>query len=177
MDWHDIPNWNGWYQITRDGQIRISSTAPTELYARRSPGDEILTHLSKTGYWRVNLKDPTTRKYSGYMVHRLLMMTFSPVSNPTGLQINHKDGNKANNTLSNLEWCTHRENLDHAWRTGLRVRPNHSILTPEQVIEIRKFRATDEGLATSLREIGDQYGISSTAVWRVIRNRNWTHLL
>lgn len=57
-------------------------------------------------------------KASSARAHRLVALTFIPTSN-TKLQVNHKDGNKANNKVDNLEWCTQSENMLHAYRTGL----------------------------------------------------------
>ena len=62
-------------------------------------------------------------KINGYVycnagqVHRLVARAF--FGNKEGFDVNHKDGNKQNNTISNLEWCTHKENMQHAFRTGL----------------------------------------------------------
>lgn len=58
------------------------------------------------------------KKAKHYYVHQLVAATF--INNPDNLtEINHKDGNKANNSVENLEWCTRSENLCHAYRTGL----------------------------------------------------------
>ena len=53
-----------------------------------------------------------------YYVHRLVAQTFPPCDSPD-LEVNHKDGDKTNNSVSNLEWCTRAENMDHALRAGL----------------------------------------------------------
>jgi hypothetical protein len=53
-----------------------------------------------------------------FQVHRLIAKAF--IANPDSLnEINHKDGNPLNNAIANLEWCTHRQNIQHAWDTGL----------------------------------------------------------
>ena len=52
-------------------------------------------------------------------VHRLVLQTFNPISNYDDMTVNHIDGDKLNNSLENLEWMTHRENIDHALKTGL----------------------------------------------------------
>lgn len=70
------------------------------------------------GYWNVRLTINKIPK--NYKVHRLLAEAFMP--NPKKLpQINHKDGVKENNSLKNLEWCTARENLRHAYEKGLKL--------------------------------------------------------
>lgn len=58
-------------------------------------------------------------KYIRILVHRLVMISFSCVENYKDLQVNHKDGNKGNNTLSNLEWTTQKENILHASKNGI----------------------------------------------------------
>lgn len=69
-------------------------------------------------YFVVSFKQPDGKKAKNYFVHRLMAETFIP--NPENKpQINHIDGNKQNNMLSNLEWVTIQENAQHAVRTGL----------------------------------------------------------
>ena len=53
-------------------------------------------------------------------VHRLVLIAFNPVPGYENLQVNHIDGNKLNNHISNLEWCTPLENTQHAVQNGLR---------------------------------------------------------
>lgn len=73
----------------------------------------------KKGYIVVALCDFS--KVKKYKLHRLLCMAFKPVlENFSDLQVNHIDGDKQNNSLSNLEWCTLKENVEHSVVTGLR---------------------------------------------------------
>ena len=76
------------------------------------------TRIDKDGYLVITLKNDRNT-YSRFGIHRLLLIAFRPVDNMENLQVNHIDGNKLNNSLNNLEWCTCEENLKHARNTGL----------------------------------------------------------
>lgn len=85
-------------------------------------------HKKENGYLQVKLfisYDTKTkkRKYLYPYVHRLVAQAF--IDNPSNLPcINHIDGNKENNNVSNLEWCSYSQNMQHAVKTGLCVKPN-----------------------------------------------------
>jgi hypothetical protein len=101
---------NSDYTVHEDGLITTRRRAGTK-------GGTVKQWKDVHGYWNVRLT--IDGKPKNYRVHRLLATAFIP--NPVGLpQINHKDGNPANNTLSNLEWCTVSQNLSHAYKLGLK---------------------------------------------------------
>ena len=92
-----IPNYYGY---------EVSSWGKVYRYGR-----EIRQEANGKGYLRVDLYNENGRKH--FKVHRLVAEAFIP--NPKGKpQVNHKDGNKRNNSITNLEWVTDRENKDHA---------------------------------------------------------------
>lgn len=73
---------------------------------------EYVTQTEHNGYLVVGLLNKQ------YRVHRLVVQAFIP--NPNNLpQVNHKDGNKLNNNVNNLEWCTAKENIRHSWENSL----------------------------------------------------------
>lgn len=84
-------------------------------------------HNGKTMVTQINVrtKRPTIAlckngKHKKFLVHRLVAMAF--IENPNGYtDVNHIDGNKQNNLVENLEWCSHSYNLKHAWKCGLKV--------------------------------------------------------
>ena len=79
-------------------------------------GKQLRPSVDKYGYERVVLTKDGIRKT--YSVHKLVALAFIP--NPENkTTINHIDGNKRNNNVSNLEWATEKENQNHKWKNGL----------------------------------------------------------
>ena len=103
--WREIPGYEGLYEVSNCGRIRKGDRLKS---LRSDKGGYLNVWLSKNGIQKC-LK-----------VHRLVALAF--IKNPEGKRtINHKDGNKQNNNVENLEWATHSENIMHANETGLRV--------------------------------------------------------
>lgn len=73
--------------------------------------------IDRCGYKEVCLCE--NGKCKSMLVHRLVLSTFKPVKNMEKLDVNHKDGNKTNNKLENLEWCTRSQNIIHSYKNGL----------------------------------------------------------
>ena len=100
--WKDITGYEGLYQVSDDGHIRrILANGKTRPVKNRPSGN---------GYYTVCLSDHCKKKT--FAVHRLVAETFLRV--PTDMEVNHKDGNKLNNNVDNLEWVTQKQNQHHA---------------------------------------------------------------
>lgn len=119
--WKDLERFENLYQVSNTGKVRslvnnvILRPAITS-YRKKEKTD---------GYQVVNIKKKI------YYVHRLVAEEFIP--NPDNLpQINHKDGNKRNNNVENLEWCTNSENISHAYKIGL-IKPTNKKSTYNQI--------------------------------------------
>lgn len=86
-------------------------------------GKVISQRISNSGYLYVTIK--INGKCSGRFIHRAIAFAF--IDNPDNkFYVNHKDGNKLNNSIENLEWCTSSENNQHSYDTGLKIyRPLH----------------------------------------------------
>lgn len=76
------------------------------------------THLNNRGYVVCQLRN-INGKNCIVLLHRLVAKTFIPNKNADKSEVNHKDGNKLNNCVSNLEWCTRKENIHHGIQSGL----------------------------------------------------------
>lgn len=102
----------------------VSDTGNVYSLKNKQQAIKLKPILTQTGYLTVSLRKDS--KSYVKRIHRLVMETF--VSNVKKLpQVNHKDGNKTNNRIENLEWCTCSENLKHAYRV-LKRPPSHSML-------------------------------------------------
>lgn len=100
--WRDIDGYEGKYQVSNWGRVR---NVKRNII--------IKPYLNHKGYEKVSLSRGTKGNTDKHRVHRLVALAFIP--NPNDLpQVNHKDGNKRNNSVSNLEWCTNLQNAQHA---------------------------------------------------------------
>ena len=133
-------------------------------------GQILKLYLINSGYYVAKLfKDKETRKtcnnrFKAITIHRLVLSTFCPVPNMNELTVNHKDGNKANNCLWNLEWMTQRENNFHSYRTGLNnnrgENNKQAKFTEEQVVTICKI--LQSGNYTNYSDILSRLGMELT---------------
>lgn len=110
-EWREIEGTNGSYEVSNTGKVRSMN------YNKSGRIKELKQKIDKYGYCVVTLHVKGKQKYP--TVHRLVACAFIP--NPNNLpQVNHKDTNKENNSVSNLEWCTPGENIKHAFDNGLK---------------------------------------------------------
>lgn len=117
--WKPVVTYEGLYEVSNYGRVRsVARTFITKQGHLKSVGQHIMKpYVNDNGYVVVNLtRSGKSRKNK---VHRLVMLAFTKWDLERG-DVNHKDGNKLNNRLDNLEWCTKSENMYHATKTGLR---------------------------------------------------------
>lgn len=106
--WKDIDGFEGTYQVSNMGRVR-SLTRRVWNYTK--PGRVLKPMAKENGYLQVYLSDGKIREKHAH-IHRLVALAFIP--NPEGLpEVNHKNLNKADNRVENLEWCTSRYNKAH----------------------------------------------------------------
>lgn len=123
------------------------------------------------GYCKVHLTNDTKQRKS-YWLHRVIAMLF--LENIENKEfVNHKDGNKLNNSVDNLEWTTRSENEKHAHKIGLKdFKGKNGKLTKEEVLQVK--RLSTEGI--NQRVIAKTYGITQSAVSRIKNGDNWKWL-
>lgn len=112
--WKDIDGYIGRYQISNFGRIRSldKDTVRKDGKPLHTKGKILKIAKDSKGYMRIQIP------YRTLKIHREVAKAFLP--NPFGLsEVNHIDGNKSNNNVSNLEWISHQDNINHALVSGL----------------------------------------------------------
>lgn len=112
------------------------------------------------------------------LVHRLVASAFLGPC-PKNKEVNHKDGNKLNNKLENLEYASHSDNMKHAIRSGLykpgtSIGSDHgmSVLDEKDVKKIKKLLRQGK----SKQAIADQFGVSRSTISHIKAGRTWAHV-
>jgi len=172
--WKKIPNFDR-YECSSDGEIR-------SLNYKNSGKIKILKPaLSDDGYFKTVLLR-NDGKYKTITVHRMITLSFLG-KRQKGKEVNHVDGNKQNNHISNLEYVTRSENMKHAFRMNL-IQPlkgaanGSAKLTEKDVISIRKYVKNFNGRYYGRKALAEKYGISEAHVKDLISRRRgvWNHI-
>ena len=172
--WKDIPEYENLYQVSSYGRIKSLDHYTKDVNKTQFIKGRILKPQHQTtGYYKVTLSKNGIKKQ--YTIHRLVAKTF--LANPENkIEVNHIDGDKLNNNISNLEWTTPKENTRHAIKSGLNKNygENHykSILTKKDVLRILEL--LKQGLSHS--SIAKQYNVSRTLITRINVGTAWKHL-
>lgn len=176
--WKDIKGYEGKYKISSYGRV-------LSVYKSKHGKSPYLKpfHDSK-GYCQVELSS------KAFSVHRLVATHF--LERPSQYQldeaqktknkkvlVNHKDGDKDNNHVDNLEWCTYKENSKHSYDIGLQIprsgEDNNSKFTEIDVFEIRnKYNNT---IQTFIINMASEYDMSIDSIEDIVYNKTWKHLL
>jgi hypothetical protein len=165
--WRDVKGYEGIYQISNLGRVKSLSRLDKRGYKRK----EIILKetINPRGYKYVVLQDKKAK-----VTHRLVARSFLP-NEENKKEVNHKNGNKQDNRLKNLEWVTHSENLKHACITGLKRIPKgdehcNSKLTNQEAENIRMLYKMGNWTYKSLSK---EFDVHESTVARVIKNKSY----
>ena len=125
-NWKDVKGYEGIYKVSDTGKIRsveryVVGENGSGIYQKLIKGRILRRGINRTGYYKLQFSVKGVSKT--VLAHRLVAMAFIP--NPENKpEVNHIDGDKFNNNITNLEWVTRAEQMQHAYRTGL-INANH----------------------------------------------------
>ena len=165
-EFRSIKSYENYYEISNHGRVR-------SLYGRYKDCEFKKPYLRKDGYVVINLiKD---KRQKTFYLHRLVAEHFIENDDNLKTEINHIDGDKQNNSHSNLEWCTSVENKCHAYVAGLTKRGSaraSSKLSEEHVKSIPGL--IKDGC--SIKQISTIFGVSTTSIHHILKGRNFGYL-
>lgn len=178
--WKDVVGYEGYYKVSNIGGVK---TLARELPYNRNKNfktirpEKVLKQKNTTkGYLTVTLQVDKSRRYVG--VHRLVKEAFHGKGSNDKKYINHKDGDKKNNNIVNLEWCTPKENIHHArdvLKSYYGEAGGRALLTNKQVLDIRKnYKPYSKGY---MGEVAKKYKISKRQATKICYGLAWKHLL
>ena len=164
-----MPKKEIWKKCFQNNNYSVSNTGKVR---RDSTGKIRKNQLDKDGYERVNLYDKS--KCQTVQIHRLVLTNFT--ENNTNLQVNHKDFNKRNNNLENLEWVTAEENRQYNYKHDKAVNINgirnpKSKLTTQQVFEIAEGWQCKSNVT-----LAKEYGVSISVITRIRNGTRYKEL-
>ena len=170
--WKDIEGYDGRYSISNAGRIRSNNymnSSKTKILS--------VNKLVGRGYVQKILY-ANGKKPRGVLLHRLVAEAF--LDKPEfedQINVNHKDGNKLNNSFENLEWVNHQENNAHARRTGLNKnfgsRCHQSKLEEFDVLAIRKLVSMGR---ISQARLARAYGVTPMVLSNILTGKSWRWL-
>lgn len=174
--WLSIPGHVGMYEVSNLGEIRSLNRVVIgkggSTYIRC--GKVLKKILNSNGYYVIGLC--INGKSKMCKVHRLVAQVFLPNLNDHP-QVNHIDGNKTNNIVSNLEWCTNAENTQHAYNSGLKFgsvgSKNGNSKLNEIDVETINIRLANGESARSLAKI---YGVHHSLLSLIKQRKIWSHV-
>jgi hypothetical protein len=176
--WKDIPDYEGLYQISNFGQVKSLDKTIVQVSGRnrvsqtRQIKGRILSQFYTAGYPSVKLSKKATQTV---YVHRLMASAFI-ADYSDDLVVNHIDGCRTNNILSNLEICSQSDNIAHARFIGLipqgSRRPNAK-LTESDIPCIRDMLLSKN----THQEIADKYGVNRRVITDIKLGKTWRHVL
>lgn len=154
--WLDISGYEGLYQISNFGRVKS--------FYFKNP--RILKPHKVKGYSNVELYK--NKKKKQFYIHRLVMENFCPIENMNVLDVNHKDEDKSNNHISNLEWMTHKDNLNY----GSRAEKARMKMQGKNSSRSKKVRCIEKDVIyEALREAERQLGIPTTNISKACKGK------
>jgi hypothetical protein len=173
--WKDIEGYEGLYQISNYGRVKTLSRI-TNFGNRIKIIPEIIKKLSndKDGYLITTLSKQSRKK--NIKIHRIVADTFidNPLNKPT---VNHKNGIKTDNYVSNLEWATYLENNLHGYNHNLishkGINNSSSKLNESEVMEIRELYRNKK---LKHRELSAMFNVSTANITNILNRKIWKHI-
>lgn len=187
--WKDIEGYEGLYQVSNFGRVKSLSRPYKNQYGDFGMKPEKIlkqkiscykkeeAHIN--GYYVVSLSKDDRGQWK--RVHRIVAKAF--IENPhKKSEVNHKNGNKLDNNVDNLEWVTHRENCKHAWVTGLRTKSEEERRKKIQMYNIKLKSINEHDVfkiyneyktkKVTMKDLSEKYNVCRQTICNIVNKKN-----
>lgn len=177
-EWKAIREFEGFYEVSNRGRVRSKARIVHHRRTHfRKVRERILSEgLNAAGYPQVDLCRGGEERPRP--IHSLVAEAFLG-RRPQGHEVNHLDGNKANNRVENLAYVTPSENVRHAVRNGLRKSPrgeDHS-QAKLSAAAVKRIRLDYQRGGVTQMEIARRYAVSDKTISAIVTRRSWKHIV
>ena len=165
--WKDIEGYEGFYQVSSFGRVK-------SLYFNR---EKILKLSSSRGYQQITLH--LRGEVKTKPVHRLVMETFNPINDMNNYDINHKDENKTNNRIDNLEWMSHKDNCNYGNRNKKVSNKQRNDIKKSIPVKCLETQTIYPSIREAARATGlDDSAIAKTCkgIYKATHGYHWEHV-
>lgn len=134
-------------------------------------GNKISQRIDEDGYMCITVGRKNRRRRM--RVHQIVALAFIPKLDPT-FEVNHKDSNRLNNCIYNLEWISHSDNIRHAYSYGFKS--NHGSNNPRSKLiekDVIKIRHLYDNRIMTIQEIATNYGRGWSTIFNVVNRKTW----
>lgn len=169
-EWREVIGYEGYYMVSNIGRVKSVDREVRHKGEKiqNKKGKVLRPGVNQHGYPQVYLSK--LNKSKTLRVHRLVAEAF--LLGDSSLIVNHLDGVKTNNEVSNLEWTTYSGNNQHAWDTGLRPRTGPRKLSNGDIISIKIWLQ----MRYPTHSLSRAYGVSERLVRDIREGRCWSHI-
>ena len=178
-EWRSVPGYEGLYEVSDHGRVRscgwVTQTRNRYGEMRRKSKAQLLKPMPHPtwGHMRVGLRKDSRKQR--FMVHRLVALAFLPPAPADKPLVLHRDGDPANNRVSNLYWGDNKDNTQDAIAHGTLARGERATrgkLEEHQVRAIRQQHRAGE----SYSALGRRYGVTKRAIIMCVKRLSWSHV-
>lgn len=176
-EWKMIPGYECRYLISNYGRVKSMARIVKSGNGAKRIVDECIIEqqVSNVGYKRVALRKIGSKQSKYHSIHKLVALAFLGESELP--QVNHKDGNKLNNMVDNLEYCTMSENMIHAWDNNLIKKASgekngSNKISTQSLYVIRERVANGELPSTICKD----FNVSKGSIVEMCSGKTWGHI-
>jgi hypothetical protein len=178
--WKPIKGFEQFYEASNLGRIKSIGRIVHQTHMDKYKKERMMTpYLNPKKYLCTKLYDGFDNSKS-FTIHKIIALTF--LENPNNyIEVNHVDGNKVNNRVDNIEWCSRSHNVRETYRLGLKDPSKYmgsgnktSKLTEEQVLSIREEY---KNKSLNQRQLAIKYNVGNTLIGMIVHNQIWKHIL